>query len=223
VIFAADPLSNVALVVSTAAVIVPAAWWVVRRVQKTIRAQLQEELSRDQLAADMAELKETSKRLSEALVTHMNSEERTNNNIENLGNELLMRLTNLEMGIKGNQVHMMKALMSADPIPTLLWEVRKGSYDLLWANRAYLDLTGLSINEAKAGGVWLAVEASEREIVKAGSEEAGQAAEDYSGEFTMVDPKTQEVKGPVHVEGHYIQGAAPDTYFYLSTLALSWK
>lgn len=218
-----DPLSKVALVTSVAAVIVPAVWWVSRRVRRTIEEQLNQRTEDRQLSADIQELKNTAAHLSEALITHMNSEERTNTTIENLGNELLRRLTDLERGIKGNQVHMMKALMSADPIPTMLWEVRKGSYDLLWANRAYLDLTGLSINEAKAGGVWLAVEASEREIVKAGSESVGQSAEDYSGEFTMVDPKTQEVKGLVHVEGHYIQGTSPDTYFYLSTLNLNWK
>lgn len=222
-IFAADPLSNVALVASIGAVIVPAAWWTVRHVRKTIESQLHEQLSKQQLTTDIFELKETSKKLSDALIDHMNSEDRTNTNIENLGNELLRKLSDLEVGIKGNQVHMMKALMSADPIPTLLWEVRRGEYDLLWANRAYLNETGLTINEAKAGGVWLAVDAEEREIVKAGSEEVGQAAEDYSGEFTMVDPKTQIAKGPVHVEGHFIQGTDPGSYFYLTTLALSWK
>ena len=217
-----DPLSKVALVASTAAVIVPAAWWVARRVQRTIKDQLTEQLAKQQVAEDIAEFKSTLTKLSAALIDHMDSEERTNNNIENLGNHLLGKMADIEKSIKGNQVHMMKALMSADPIPTMLWEAREGHYELLWANRAYLDETGLTINEAKAGGVWLTVEASEREIVKAGSEAVGQDAEDYTGEFTMVDPKTQEVKGPVHVEGHYIQGTG-DTWFYLSTLTVSWK
>ena len=214
---ALDPLQNVALVASVAAVIVPAAWWVVRRIRISIESQLKEQTQAREVADKIVDLEGTLGSLDNALRGHMASEDRTNAKIEDLGLELISKLGDLESGIKNNQVHMMKALMAADEIPTQLWEVSEDDYHLVWANKAYLDLSGLSLAEARTDAVWLTVDALEREVVRKGSEEVGQSREDYSAEFNMVDPKTQGPIGLMHVEGHFIHGTG-EHYFYLTTL-----
>ena len=217
-IFAAnEALSNIGIIASVGAVIVPAAWWVARQTKKSVIRGLADQTEARDAKNKLLDLEGTLTSLDSALRSHMNAEDRTNGKIENLGNELLGKLADLESGIKGNQAHMMKALMAADPIPTQLWEVRPGHYDLLWANRAYLDLVSLTLAEAKNGGVWLAVDLKDRSLVRLASEGVGQAGEDYAGTFMLVNPHTQEPIGQMNVEGHFIQGVG-DHYFYLTTL-----
>lgn len=216
----AQTLSQLALITSIAVVMVPAAWWVVRKIQGSVRMQIAEQ--NDQRIADdrLGQFETTLSRLNEALLDHMSSEDVTNKRIEQLGRDLIYRLESLETSVKRNQVHMMKALAASDTVPTMLYEVEHQEYKLLWANRAYLTLVGLSLSEAIAGGVWLTIEESEREIIKAAAETQAQMREDYVGEYMLMNPKTHQPIGKVYAEGNYIAGSRPDTWFYLNTVQL---
>ena len=81
-------------------------------------------------------------------------------------------------------------------------------------------MVGLSLSEAIAGGVWLTIEESEREIIKAAAETQAQMREDYVGEYMLMNPKTHQPIGKVYAEGNYIAGSRPDTWFYLNTVQL---
>lgn len=216
----AQTLSQLALITSIAVVMVPAAWWVVRKIQGSVRVQIAEQ--NDQRIADdrLGQFEMTLTRLNEALLDHMSSEDVTNKRIEQLGRDLIYRLESLETSVKHNQVHMMKALAASDTVPTMLYEVEHGENRLLWANRAYLQLVGLSLSEAIGGGVWLTIDESEREIIRAAAEAQAQMREDYVGEYTLVNPKTHTLIGKVYAEGNYIAGSRPDTWFYLNTVQL---
>ena len=216
----AQTLSQLALITSIAVVMVPAAWWVVRKIQGSVRVQIAEQ--NDQRIADdrLGQFEMTLTRLNEALLDHMSSEDVTNKRIEQLGRDLIYRLESLETSVQRNQVHMMKALAASDTVPTMLYEVEHGENRLLWANRAYLKLVGLTLSEAIGGGVWLAIDESERDIVRAAAETQAQLREDYVSEYTLVNPKTHTVIGKVYAEGNYIAGSRPDTWFYLNTVQL---
>lgn len=217
VVIAALTLSQLGIIVSIAAVLVPAVWWAARSVKASIRSELVQQLEDSNRDIQVKELTDTLNNLDAALRVHMQSEEETNSKIEALGQGLVTQLRQLEMHISANQVNLLKAVMTHGDAPTLLHEVWSGGYQMLWANRSYLALAGLTMAEALAGGEWLAIEESERGLVKAAAEHAGQTGQDYDGEYTLVNAKTQEVIGCYEAHGHYLQG--PNNHgFYLSTL-----
>lgn len=221
-VIAAQTLSQLGIIVSIAAVIVPAVWWVAHRVRSSIRSELIQQLEASSRDAQVKELTDTLNSLDAALRVHMQSEEETNSKIEALGRGLVSQLRKLESNLSANQVNMLKAVMTHGETPTLLHEVWPGGYQMLWANRSYLTLAGLTMAEALAGGEWLAIEESERELVKAAAEHAGQTGQDYDGEYTLVNAKTQKLIGCFEAHGHYLQG--PDDHgFYLSMLVACAK
>jgi PAS domain-containing protein len=214
---ASQTLSQVGIIVSIAAVIVPAAWWVAHRVKSGVRAEFAQQLKERATDTRVEELTATLSSLDTALRAHMSSEEETNARIEALGVDLVNQLENLEHHISTNQVNIMKAVMASGDTPAMLHEVWEGGYEMLWANRAYLRLIGLTMAEVLAGGEWLSIEESERDIVRHAAEHAGQRAEDYDGEYTLVKAKTQEVVGRYSAHGHCLKGPNDHSYF-LSTL-----
>lgn len=214
---ASATLSQAGIIVSIAAVIVPAAWWVAHRVKNSVRAEFAQQLKEQTTDTRIEELTTTLSNLDTALRAHMGSEEETNAKIEALGIDLVAQLENLEQHISTNQVNIMKAVMASGDTPAMLHEVWTGGYEMLWANRSYLQLIGLTMAEVLAGGEWLGVEASERDIIRHAAENAGQHAEDYDGEYTLVKAKTQEVVGRYAAHGHCLKGPNDHSYF-LSTL-----
>lgn len=210
-------LSQLGIIVSIAAVIVPAAWWVAHRVKTGVRAEFAQQLKEQATDTRIEELTSTLSNLDTALRAHMGSEEETNAKIEALGIDLVTQLENLERHMSINQINIMKAVMASGDTPAMLHEVWQGGYEMLWANRAYLQLIGLTMAEVLAGGEWLSIEASERDIVRRAAENAGQNAEDYDGEYTVVNARSQEVVGRYSAHGHCLQGPNGHSYF-LSTL-----
>lgn len=214
---ASATLSQLGIIVSIAAVIVPAAWWVAHRVKTGVRAEFAQQLKEQATDTRIEELTSTLSNLDTALRVHMGSEEETNAKIEALGIDLVTQLENLERHMSTNQINIMKAVMVSGDTPAMLHEVWQGGYEMLWANRAYLQLIGLTMAEVLAGGEWLSIEASERDIVRRAAENAGQNAEDYDGEYTVVNARSQEVVGRYSAHGHCLQGPNGHSYF-LSTL-----
>lgn len=214
---ASATLSQLGIIVSIAAVIVPAAWWVAHRVKGGVRAEFAQQLKEQATDTRIEELTATLSNLDTALRVHMGSEEETNAKIEALGIDLVAQLENLERHMSINQINIMKAVMASGDTPAMLHEVWQGGYEMLWANRAYLQLIGLTMAEVLAGGEWLSIEASERDIVRHAAENAGQNAEDYDGEYTVVNARSQEVVGRYSAHGHCLQGPNGHSYF-LSTL-----
>lgn len=212
-------LQDGSTIVAILAVVVPAIFWgthTLARRQKEILLSSIKTTENDEVLAEMGN---TLTSLSNALKDHMGAEDRTNGRIEELGNVLLDELRQLDAKQGKGVVGLVQSVSAKSETPTFIHAVAPNSYDFLWANKAYLELIGLTLEECRANQYWLSIHPSEREIIRHAAEEVGQKQDHYDGTYTMVNARTQEQIGTAHAEAHVIPGAA-DTWFYVTQVTV---
>lgn len=213
-------LSNAEVVIGILAVMLPGLYWLYRKIKEMTKKELEEANHDSSLDKDIESIKESISSLSEKLIEHMDSEDVLSAKIIESANQLMDKIDNLAKSFSTSSIQMIKALMDSYPAPANLAAVYDdGRYDYLWANKAYLNLVDISMQEFQSPGtVFLTISHEERELIKAAWESVGQRRENYDGEFDMVKVKTQEPIGRYRVIGYYIGNPEGEPYYYLSLL-----
>lgn len=211
-------LSQVGTAVTIAAVIVPAIYWGQNRVVKHIENTLKERSESLDAASKLHSIEETLNHLSHKLVAHMDSEDRTNQKIQELGERLFDELRSMNTNISGGQLSTLKAVITGNNQPANLAKVWDEGYEFIWANDQFLNLSGLNMSEFLGrDGVFTSIDQSERQLIRQSGEAAAQRKEDYIGEYEIVDAKTQESRGVWHIHSHFIHGVDDHNWYYLAT------
>lgn len=197
--------------------------WFIRKVQAITRENILAHQKREEFASNMEEVKSTMASLDSALRQHMSSEERTNARIEEVGNTLTEKLEVMDRNNATSHLTALKATWAISDKPVNIAEVWPGGYQYIWANEAFLRLTNLTIDEIRTpDAIFMSIAEPERELVRSVGETIGQAGEDFDGEYTLVDARTQIPKGKVKTHGHFIRGAG-DRSYYLATVTPLWS
>lgn len=212
-------LGDASAILAMLAIVVPAAAWTIHSLEKRQKKMILHSIKSEEDAHTLTEMGETLQNLSAALLAHMGAEDRTNTRIEELGKTLLAELRQLDAKQGRGVVGLVQSVSAKSETPTFIHTVTPGSYDFLWANKAYLDLVGLTIEECRAGQYWLSIEKTEREIIRTAAEAVGQAKDHYEGTYTMVKARTQEEVGTATAEAYVIPGAS-DTWFYVTQVTV---
>lgn len=203
--------------------IVPPFIWFIRKVQAITRENILAHQKREEFATNMAQVQSTMASLDSALREHMSSEERTNARIEEVGQALTEKLEVMDRNNATSHLTALKATWAISDKPVNIAEVWPGGYKYIWANEAFLRLTNLTIDEIRTpDAIFMSISESERELVRSVGETVGQAGEDFDGEYTLVDARTQKPKGKVKTHGHFIRGAG-DRSYYLATVLPQWN
>lgn len=211
-------LSQAGTVAAIAAIIVPAVFWGQRRVIQHIESSIKEKEMDKATNLKLGNIESTLHKLSAKLVTHMDAEDRTNEKIQELGEQLFDQLRTMNTNISEGQFNTLKAVITGNNQPANLAKVWDNGYEFIWANDQFLTLTGLSISEFTGpDGVFNSINPKQRGLIKQSGEAAGQRKEDYIGEYEIVDAKTQESRGTWHIHSHFIHGIDEDSWFYLAT------
>ncbi len=212
-------LSQVGTVAAIAAVIVPAIYWGQRRVVYHIETTLKERSDSIDASTKLHSIENALTELSGKLISHMDSEEKTNQKIQELGVLLFDELRRMNTNISTGQLNTLKAVITGNNQPANLAKVWDGGYEFIWANDQFLNLSGLSMNEfIGPEGVFNSIAPVERELIKQSGEATGQRKEDYIGEYEIINAKTQESRGVWHIHSHFIRGVDDDNWYYLATL-----
>lgn len=212
-------LGDASAILAMMAIVVPAAAWVIHSLTKRHKEIILHSIKSEEDAEVLSEMGVTLKNLSDALLAHMGAEDRTNLRIEELGNVLLTELRQLDAKQGRGVVGLVQSVSAKSETPTFIHTVTPGDYEFLWANKPYLDLVGLTLEECRAGQYWLSIEKAEREIIKTAAEAVGQAQDHYEGSYTMVNARTQEKIGTAHAEAYVTPGAA-DSWFYVTQVTV---
>lgn len=212
-------LGDASTIVAMMAGVVPAAAWVIHSLTKRQKEMILHSIKSEEDAEVLSEMGVTLKNLSDALLAHMGAEDITNVRIEELGNVLLTELRQLDAKQGRGVVGLVQSVSAKSETPTFIHTVTPGNYEFLWANKPYLDLVDLTLEECRAGQYWLSIEKAEREIIKTAAESVGQAQDHYEGSYTMVNARTQEKIGTAHAEAYVTPGAA-DSWFYVTQVTV---
>lgn len=212
-------LEIVGALVAIAAVTVPAARWVVGRIAENQRRDMVDLLTDNKRDEAISAIREELAELAGALKSHMATEERHSRVIDGLQQAILDSVGRLEKSAAERAVQIVKSIAALADRPTLLLSVhRDGTYDLDWANQAWLEWAGLTLPEARGGGWFKTIDAREREVVRQGSEIIGQEQELYDSEYTFVNALTQEPVGRVRAVAFPLEGPTDDEWFYVKQI-----
>lgn len=222
VIFAksAITLTNIQIMIGLLAVILPGIFWAYKKLSANIKEEFVDAENKGHVIENISNMQKVMKELSTKLVEHMESEDILAQQIIQMGDTLLDKIAQLGDGIAESNMQMIRAVMHTSDVPVNLAKVWKdGTYEYVWANQAYLDLVGYTLQEFQApGAVFLTIDKMERDIVRETGESVVKRKENYDGTFNLVHAKTQQPLGEYHLIGYYIGNPHGDPYFYLSTL-----
>lgn len=201
---------------------VPPCIWAVHKIQAMTKENVLAHQKREEFAENLESVQSTIVSLDSALRQHMRSEERTNIRIEEVGNALTGKLEEMDRNNATSHLTALKATWAISDKPVNIAEVWPGGYKYIWANEAFLNLANLTIDEIRTpDAIFMSIYEPERELIRSVGETVGQEGEDFDGEYTLVDARTQEVKGRVRTHGHFIRGAG-DRSYYLATVIPQW-
>lgn len=196
----------IARAVAVAAVIMPAIWWLVRKIERNREVAIKEYLHDSKQAEEVHEIDVTLHTL------HAQSE-----HMAKVQQEILEAVHTADRSNVRAHVALVKSLAAHDPMPLTIFKFEDGNYEYLWGNKAWHDMVGLSPDEARAGAEWDTVHPDERTKFTKVAVDVADRAESFNIGWTLVDAVTQQVKGHVDAWAEMMPGEYDGYWYYLTT------
>lgn len=200
-----------------AAVVIPAVYWAVRRIESNRDSAITAFLSDDKRMHRLDRIDKTLDSLANKLESHMDAEERITDQIVGVQERILAVVKRSESNnVKAHQ-GIVKSLATSSGKPVSLYEWRNGDYHYLWGNQEYHDMIGLDQQECAAGEMWKCVHPRELSTFQAVARDVAAKAETLIIDWELVDPQTGEGKGCVHAVSEFMPSEDDDRWYYVAT------
>lgn len=203
--------------VGVAAVVVPAVWWGVRRIEVNREKVVTEFLDDNRRMQRLDRIDATLDGLAERLTEHMDSEDRLSCKIADVQQEILELVRRSSQANAQSHHAIIKSYANTSGSPVSLYEWKDGDYHYLWGNKEYHDMLGMSAQEARAGDFWRCVCPKERDMFQHAARDVAARAQTLEIDWHLVDPVTGAPRGHVFAVSEYLPSEDDDRWFYVAT------
>ena len=188
------------------AVIVPAIWWLVHRIERNREVAIKQYLDHSAQAREVHDIDCAIIKLGEQS-EHMSKVQA----------EILEAVHSADRSNVRAHITLVKSLANHDDMPVTVFKFEDGEYEYVWGNRAWHLMVGLTPDEARAGAEWDTVHPDEFAKFQKVSLDIANRAESFEINWTLVDATTKEPRGRVRAWAEMMPGEHDSFWYYLGT------